>query len=433
MKLSHIALAGLLVVTTFIAVWFSGHLNSAANPAQPRISTATDGNSDYKPATVSVVRPAERAFIETLRINGSLVPREEVLIAPQVEGQRIIELRADAGDIVTEGHLLARLATENLDAQVAQNQAAIQRANAAIAQAQSSIIQADAQLKEAAASLDRAKPLSKSGYLSESILDQRQATATSARAALAIARSSLKLAESEKAEAEARQQEFIWRQSRTVIHSPVAGLVLSRAAKVGAIATAAAEPMFRIAQAAEIEFEGEVTADQIHRLRPGQTVRLDIPGVEDVTGTVRLISPRVDPATRLGHVRVFIGPDQRLRVGTFAAGNIETARGSGIAVPASAVMRGEKGAYVQVVKNGNVETKWLRLGLQGDGYIEVRDGLTIADLVVAKAGTFLGNGERVTPVEIVRAAPAASEPPPPNQTPSNVAPSKPAADKRNAG
>lgn len=382
------------------ALWSTGHL--------PAIASLNDTNAALKktsavlqPPAVSVVRPAMRTFAETLRVNGSLVAREEVLVAPQIEGQRISALFVESGDIVTKGQLLARLATENLDALVAQNDAALQRAEAGIARAGSTITQAEAQLKEAAAALKRAKPLSRSGYLSQSTLDQRQSVATGARAAFAIAKDNLRVADSERADAKAKRRELMWRRSHTEIHAPVAGLILSRSAKIGAIATATGEPMFRIAQAAEIELDGEVTSDQIHRLALDQAVRIEVGGQPELNGKVRLVSPRVDPETRLGHVRIFIGRNANLRVGTFVTGIVETASGQGLGLPANAIMRDDNGSYVLIVQDNKVRMRRLKTGLTSDGYVEIRDGLSDTDLVIAKAGTFLGDGEPITPIEPV--------------------------------
>ena len=404
-----IGLVVLIGAIATAALWSTGHLTAVAS-LDGTSNTAGKTVSAYKPPAVSVIRPAARKFVETLRVNGSIVAREEVLIAPQIEGQRISELLAEAGDTVRKGQLLARLATENFDALVAQNDATLLRAEAGITRAGSAITQARAQLQEAAAALKRAKPLSRSGYLADSTLDQRQAVATAARAALAIAKDNLKVAESEQAEAKAKRRELLWRRSRTAIHAPVAGLVLSRSAKLGAIATAVGEPMFRMARAAEIELDGEVTSDQIHRLAPGQIVRIEIPGRPGINGTVRLVSPRVDPETRLGHVRIYIGPQAGLRVGTFTTGIVETASGQGLAVPANAIMRDDKGPFVQIVVDNTVRTRRLTIGLISDGYVEVRKGLTPSDRVVAKAGTFLGDGEGITPVEPADASAAPRQP-----------------------
>ncbi|MBU2534079.1 MAG: efflux RND transporter periplasmic adaptor subunit, partial [Alphaproteobacteria bacterium] len=339
MRLKWITLAFTVVAAALGALWAAGKVDLEAIAAWNDLEKPASAAATLKPPTITVVRPITRAFTETLRINGSLVPREEILIAPQIEGQHVSELLVEAGDYVEKGQLLARLATENLDALVAQSDAAIQRANASIAQAQSGITQAEAQLKEADASFARAKPLLKSGYLSQSIFDQRQAAATTARAARMIAGHNLKVAESEKAQAIAQRRELLWRRSRTEILAPAAGLILSRSAKVGTIATAVGEPMFRIAEAGEIELEGEVTSDHLRRLKPGQRATIIAAGAPEVAGTVRLVYPRVDPETRLGSIRIFIGRNDQLRAGTFASGSIRTAESAGLAVPVNAVMR----------------------------------------------------------------------------------------------
>jgi multidrug efflux pump subunit AcrA (membrane-fusion protein) len=115
--------------------------------------------------SITVFKAKNENFIETASVSGSLVPREEILVSPEIEGLRVLELLADEGDHVKKGQVLARLVSEQIDAQLAQNEANLARSNAAIAQAESQITQAEAQAKEAAAQLERAKPLKKSGYL----------------------------------------------------------------------------------------------------------------------------------------------------------------------------------------------------------------------------------------------------------------------------
>lgn len=400
MKAKWIGLMLLIAAGVAGTLWGTGHLDlKAVAGLQKKDAGSAEQTKALKPPAVSVARPVTRKFIQTLRINGSLIAREEVLVAPQIESQRIAELLVEAGDTVRKNQLLARLATENLDTLVAQIDATIQRAEAGMLRAKSAITRAEAQLKEAAAALRRAKPLSRSGYLSDSTLDQRQASATTAEAALAIAQGDLNLAASEKTEAEARRREVLWRRSRAEIRSPVAGLVLARSAQLGAIATAVGEPMFRIAKNGQIELEGEVTASELHRVKAGQKVQIVIGGLPEIRATVRMVNPRVDPGTRLGHVRVFIGDAKGLRVGSYATGIVETDQATGLAIPTSAVMRDASGPYVQIVNDNRVRTRRLTIGLNEDGYVEIRSGLSSNDQVITKAGTFLGNGEAVTPVE----------------------------------
>jgi hypothetical protein len=57
---------------------------------------------------------------------------------------------------------------------------------------------------------------------------------------------------------------------------------------------------------------------------------------------------------------------------------------------------------VQVIRNGVVETRRIRTGLRSDTDIEIRDGVTEGDVLVASAGTSLHDGDAVKPVYLKR-------------------------------
>lgn len=401
MTRSSLVKAGLAMVAA-VALWATGAYKPVVDFLAHR-KPKTEKAATVAPPSVTVSRVTPADFVETVLVTGSLVPREEVLVAPEVEGLRILELRVDQGDEVKKGDVLAVLETTILDTQLAQNSANLERASAAMAQARSQIIEVQARLTEAEAQLERAKPLSEQGYLSGSTLDARTAAKRSLEALLVSAQNGLRAAEAEKVQLEAARRELEWRRSRTEVRAPVDGLVSRRTAHVGAIATAvgiaAGEPMFRIIQAGEIELNADVEESQIRKLAPGQPVRISVADGNVVTGKVRLISPEVDKTTRLGHVRVFIGADKRLRVGTFASGQIETARERGLAVPVSAVSTSDGQSNVLVLDGDTVRERAVRTGLSTGGLVEVSSGLTDGDRVIARAGTFLKDGDVVRPVE----------------------------------
>jgi RND family efflux transporter MFP subunit len=329
---------------------------------------------------------------------GSLVAREEILVGPEVEGLRVTEVLADEGMRVKKGDVLARLVADTLDAQVAQNDAAQARATAAIAQARSAIVQAEARLEEARNAFERAKPLKAAGHMAESAYDQRQQGARTAEAQLIASRDGLKVAEAEKAQIEAQRRELNWRRGRTEVLAPADGIVSRRMARVGGYAAGAAEPMFRIVANGEVELDAEVTETRMAGVKIGQSARVEVAGVGEIAGKVRLVSPEVDKATRLGRVRIYLGDNPALRVGGFARGVIETATSHGLAVPASAVLYGPDGPSVQVVRDHKVETRPVKIGLSVGALAEVREGLAEGELVVSRSGTFLRDGDAVRPI-----------------------------------
>lgn len=345
--------------------------------------------------TVTVTRVETADFVETASVTGSLIAREEILVAPEIEGFRVLELYADEGSVVKKGDVLARLVATQLDAQMAQNEASLARANAAIAQAQSQIAQAEAQAREAKAQLDRAEPLKKSGYLSGATYDQRFSAARTTEAALVAARDGLKAAEADKAQVEAQRKEIAWRRDNTEVKAPADGVVSRRNARIGAAATAVGEPMFRIILKGEIELDAEIVETELGRVQEGQSATVTVPGAGDFEGKVRLVSPEVDKTTRLGRVKIFLGAKPSLRVGVFARGHIVTGRSRGLSAPAGALTFNPDGVSAQVVAGDRVETRTVKTGLIAGDRVEVTEGLKEGELIVTRAGTFLRDGDAV--------------------------------------
>ena len=372
-----------------------------ASPARPTTTRpplpAPDEALVLAPA-VTVARVAPADFVETVLATGSLVAREEILVGPEVEGFRITEVLADEGTRVKKGDVLARLVTDTLDAQVAQNDAALARAAATIAQARSTIVQAEARVVESNNAFERAKPLRTAGHMAESAYDTREQAARTAQAQLVAAQDGLRAAEAEKAQIEAQRRELTWRRGRTEVVAPADGIISRRMARIGGYAAGAGEPMFRIVAKGEIELDAEVTETRMAAIRIGQQARVEVAGLGTFSGIVRLVSPEVDKGTRLGRVRIFLGDNAALRVGSFARGTIETASGRGLAVPASAILYGPDGASVQLVRDGHVETRRIKVGLAAGALTEVRDGVGEGDMVVARSGTFLRDGDAIRPV-----------------------------------
>jgi len=73
-------------------------------------------------------------------------------------------------------------------------------------------------------------------------------------------------------------------------------------------------------------------------------------------------------------------------------------------VPLTSVQYSSAGTVVQVIRRNRVETKRVEIGLMSGGNIEVRDGLNEGDVVVARAGALLREGDPVRPVMAAEAA-----------------------------
>lgn len=352
-----------------------------------------------KPPTITVARAERRMIAETLTTTGTLVARDEILVGPQIDGLRLETYLVEVGDRVEKGEVLARLDRAMLETQLAQNASSIARAEAAIAQVRAAIAEAEATVVEVEAALKRAQILKRTGNATEETLTARETASRVAAARVQAQKQNLKVAEADKALAEAQRRELELRLARTEVKAPTAGVVATRSAQIGQIVGMSGEPLFRLVRDGEIELQAEATETRLHSVAEGQTVRVEVAGMPDlVAGKVRLVEPTVDEMSRLGKVRIALPADNGLRPGLFARGRIETARREGVVVPQSALLYDAAGVRIQVVADGLVRDRAVKTGLSDERGVEIVEGLQEGEDVVARAGGFLRDGDRITAV-----------------------------------
>ncbi|PSC02864.1 efflux RND transporter periplasmic adaptor subunit [Alsobacter soli] len=351
---------------------------------------------------VSVVQAARREMTDRVVVSGTLAARDEVLVSAEIDGLRVTQLLADEGDTVKAGQVLARLSRDTLDAQMSQNDAALARADAAIAQARSQIVQAEAAQVEAQAALGRAQALVKGGNVTQEVLDQRIAAARAADARLAAAKDGLALAQADRAQNLAQRTELQLRIARTEIKAPAAGVVSRRSVKLGGLSAMAGEPMFRIIANGDVELEADVLEMHLAHLAPGAPAIVKVRDGKELQGRVRLLPAEVDRTTRVGKVRIQLPQDPSLRVGAFARGEIIVAQREAVTAPTSALVFGDAGATVQVVRDDKVEVRPVKVGIVSGGYAEIASGLQNGEAVVARAGAFLRDGDAVRVIDAAK-------------------------------
>ncbi|PZQ96648.1 MAG: efflux RND transporter periplasmic adaptor subunit [Cereibacter sphaeroides] len=368
-----------------------------AEAAETAASAAETPQVDLPAITVSTVE--NRTLRDRIVGSGLVTPVERVLVQPLIEGQPIESLEAEVGDQVKKGEVLARLSKSTLVLQ--QSQFAAQRASAVAA-----IAQAEAQMAEAKANSDEAQRVSKrtqqlraQGSSSQAAAESADAAATAAAAGVTMATQGLEAAKAQLELVDAQIEDLKLQLSRTEVVAPVAGEVVARNAMVGAIATAASDPMFTLIRDNELELRAEVAERFMLKLKAGQkvTMRGVGPG-QDLTGTVRLVQPDIDLATRLGLARISIDNPQLVRSGMFFEADILVAEHDAASVPVTAIGATADETTVMKVTDGKVSRVPVTLGIRDGDYVEVLTGVEKGDLVVTKAAAFVRDGDRINPV-----------------------------------
>ncbi|NAZ36839.1 efflux RND transporter periplasmic adaptor subunit [Rubellimicrobium sp. CFH 75288] len=341
--------------------------------------------------------------VQTLRdrviASGLVAPVEEVQVSPLVEGQPIDALLADVGDRVEEGDVLARLSTATLELQLSQLAANRASVRAQIAQAEASLVQAVANAEEAERVAERTARLAQEGTVPRAQADQAQAAAIAARAAVGVAEQGVEAARAQMELVEAQIANAELQLARTEVRAPVSGLVVGRNAQVGAVASAAAGPLFTLVRDGELELRAELAEGDLLRVSPGQRATMTAVGsTAPIEGVVRLVEPTINPQTRMGVARIALDDDARVVQGMFLTAEILLREERQLAVPVTAIGTGAEGTSVMRIRDGVAEQVAVRTGIRDGSLIGVVEGLSPGDLVVTKAGAFVRAGDRVNSI-----------------------------------
>jgi len=188
------------------------------------------------------------------------------------------------------------------------------------------------------------------------------------------------------------------------VTAPVAGVIATSTAQIGNLASAKGEALFTIVARSEYDLVGLVATTDVRKLAVNQQATVRIAGAGDIDGKVRRIGPTVEPNIQQGLVYVGISSQKRLLLNASGRALIKVGQSCNVAVPLTAVQYSSAGTVVQVIRRNRVETKRVEVGLMSGGNIEVRDGLNEGDVVVARAGALLREGDPVRPAMATEAA-----------------------------
>lgn len=317
--------------------------------------------------TVTAAPLARVDLTRTISMNGSVFAWQDVIIAPEVGGYRVAEVFVDVGDHVKRGQQLVALSTALLEAEVATKQAVLN--------------QRRAELTNAQAALERGQSLANMNVLSQADLDRLTAEELASRSGVESARADLETSQ--------------LRLKFTSVTAPDDGIITSRTVTVGQIAQAGNE-MLRLLRNGRIEWRGEVPETQLGELAAGQPVTVTTADGTQFKGAIRVVSPTIASGNRTGLVYVDLPPDERLRPGMFARGEIEIGQGPGYTVPLESVVSADGYSYVFVVGADNtVARRRIETGAVYVGAIEVMSGVEGNELVVNKGAGFLKDGDLV--------------------------------------
>jgi len=174
------------------------------------------------------------------------------------------------------------------------------------------------------------------------------------------------------------------------VTAPGGGVVMKRMPGLEGMAVRPGMELLHIADLSDLWLTVEIFEDQLPWLDVGSTATITMtyfPG-ETFHGRVRYIEPEVAQKTRTIQLTLEVpNRGSRLRVGMYATVVFEpVAAKDAIAVPSEAVLRtGERNVVIVALGDGRFAPREVRLGPQGEGFVQVLDGLSDGDEVVTSA------------------------------------------------
>ena len=335
------------------------------------------GNSETPANTVvevTLTKVIRGDISSTLAVSGTIaaLPNRDAKVSALVPG-RISAMLVAEGDQVKEGSVLAKIEDHSYRDQLQQAQASVDQANASLENARLNR-KREADLVE--------RGISARKDLEDAVMAERVAEAALKQAQSATALAGLQL-------------------SRTEVKSPLSGTVVKRLVSAGEqVDGTGAQPIFEVANAAEVELFGNVPEVYLPKIHVGQIlpVRTDAFPNTDFSGRVAAISPAVDPTTNVGLVRIRItNAAGLLRLGMFLTTQIplETHKQALMVKPAAVYRDAEGQPRIFRVHADKAEAVPVKLGIETHERVELLSGAEEGEVVILSGAYGLGSGAAI--------------------------------------
>jgi multidrug efflux pump subunit AcrA (membrane-fusion protein) len=406
---------GMLILLGLALYWAGADTKKETRATPPAL------NNRQQSIPVETILVHRGSIERRLHLTGTIVADATVDVFSKVSG--ILErLGVDQGDRVKADQVVARVEREEKEAELQEDRAALDVLRARWAQMETGarpeeIAQAEQLVRQTKASWEtsldnyrRLKKLKDRDYVSQQRLDEAmlQVTVSEAEYQSAVEKLTLLkkgarqedrdalLAQMREAEAAVRLAEIHLK--NTTIRAPIGGIIGKRYVDQGAL-VGTSTPILRIVAMDQVSVMVQVVESELAQLRHGATADISVDAYRDdiFKGTVARISPTVDPDSRTADFEIEVdNRDYRLKPGMFARVELVVQRRDNVLLLSKDSLITESGpARVFVHNSGRAILKEVSLGLEGEEYVEVLNGLSQGDEVLVAGHYELKDGMAV--------------------------------------
>jgi HlyD family secretion protein len=326
-----------------------------------------------KPETIYATQsPAPATIIKKAVATGSVIPRQEVEIKPQISGI-VDQLYVEAGDRIEKGALIARI-------RLVPNMVSLSNA-------QSRVNRSRIALESAQRDFDRNLSLVKDGTIATAQFQQFETALKSANEELQAAQDNLDLVEK-------GVSRSMGATTNTLVRATIPGMVLEVPVKVGtsvieANTFNAGTTLATVADMADMIFEGTVDESEVGKLREGMALLLTVAAIDNrkLDATLEHIAPKgvsKDGAIQF-QIKAAVKPTADVLIRANYSANADVVldrRDQVLAIPESLLSFDDGKTYVEVeTAPQKFEKREVQTGLSDGITIEIVSGLTADDKV----------------------------------------------------
>lgn len=356
---------------------------------------------------VEMAEVSRQTMRELVTEEGQTRVLQRYVVTAPVSGQ-LLNVTAKAGDVVTQGEVLARLfppPQRPRDLMVAQAQVHV--AEAEVNQAEASLSQAELQAEQAVRKAERSAQLLEANTISRVVVEQDEMAADAAVRQVEVARAGVRAAKAKLAAAQATvnaSDPANAPDEALSVNAPIDGRVL-RVIERDDRVVQAGTPIMELGDTDRLEVVVNVLSDDAVRIAAGSAVLIDQWGGPDVLhGTVKLVEPDAFSAVsalgvseqRVNVIAELNAPPAQLGTGYRVEASIVTWQGDAVlAVPTTAMFQVDGVWHVFAVRDGVATDQALEIGHRTPEMAEVLNGLSEGEQVVLFPSDLISDGTAV--------------------------------------
>ena len=352
-----------LIVAVIVAVIFIGTFVFLYQKSQPT------------PVVYSEFTPEVKDIQKTTVITGKIEPRNEITVKPQISGI-ITELYKEAGDMVQEGEVIAKVKVIPDMGQLSSAEARVRLA--------------DINLKQAQVDFSREEALYNQKLVSADEFDKIKQTLKQAKEEVVAAQDALDVVKNGVSKSNASA-------SSTLIRSTITGLILDVPVKVGNTVVLSntfndGTTIATVANMNDLIFRGNIDETEVGRLVEGMPMKITIGALQDLSFEANLeyVSPKAVESNGANQFEVkaavHVVKEGKIRSGYSANAEIVLAKANKVlSIPESAIEFSGDSTFVYIVKGEGEKKTYDRravtTGLSDGVSIEIKKGITAKDKV----------------------------------------------------